>query len=131
MDELKLIAIAEDEEIGKLTLSQEGSHYNDDYDAQIVGVKYHVNFYESLWQESNIYEEDHTYRMIKPAYDTYKKLLKRHGFKSVKLCPDFVDRFEAELDPDYDDHYIPSATNGDYSPSNPWDAPGMSIHDFI
>lgn len=25
----------------------------------------------------------------------------------------------------------PSATNGDYSPSNPWDAPGMSIRDFI
>lgn len=24
-----------------------------------------------------------------------------------------------------------SATNGDYSPSNPWDAPGMSIRDFI
>jgi len=25
----------------------------------------------------------------------------------------------------------PSASNGDYSPSNPWDAPGMSIRDFI
>lgn len=24
-----------------------------------------------------------------------------------------------------------SCTNGDYSPGNPWDAPGMSIHDFI
>ena len=27
--------------------------------------------------------------------------------------------------------YIPSAENGDYSPSNPWDAPGMKISDFI
>ena len=27
--------------------------------------------------------------------------------------------------------YIPSATRGDYSPSNPWDAPGMKISDFI
>ena len=27
--------------------------------------------------------------------------------------------------------YIPSAENGDYSPSNPWDAPGMSKRDFI
>lgn len=27
--------------------------------------------------------------------------------------------------------YTPSATNGDYSPSNPWDAPGMSIRDFL
>lgn len=26
---------------------------------------------------------------------------------------------------------IPSSTAGDYGPSNPWDAPGMSISDFI
>ena len=30
-----------------------------------------------------------------------------------------------------DDEYTPSAENGDYSPSNPWDAPGMSVSDFI
>lgn len=30
-----------------------------------------------------------------------------------------------------DEEYIPSAENGDYSPSNPWDAPGMKISDFI
>ena len=30
-----------------------------------------------------------------------------------------------------DDEYIPSSENGDYSPSCPWDAPGMSIRDFI
>ena len=27
--------------------------------------------------------------------------------------------------------YMPSATNGDYSPSCPWNAPGMSVKDFI
>lgn len=27
--------------------------------------------------------------------------------------------------------YRPSASNGDYSPSHPWDAPGMSIRNFI
>lgn len=33
---------------------------------------------------------------------------------------------------DFDDeNYTPSSTNRDYSPSNPWDAPGMSISDFI
>jgi hypothetical protein len=37
-----------------------------------------------------------------------------------------------ELDDVYeDDEYVPSAENGDYSPSNPWDAPGMSMKDFI
>lgn len=30
-----------------------------------------------------------------------------------------------------EEEYVPSAENGDYSPSNPWDAPGMSINDFI
>ena len=30
-----------------------------------------------------------------------------------------------------DDEYTPSSTNGDYSPSNPWDAPGMKLSDFI
>lgn len=29
------------------------------------------------------------------------------------------------------DDYTPSATRGDYSPSCPWNAPGMSISDFI
>ena len=30
-----------------------------------------------------------------------------------------------------DDDYCPSVTGGDYGPGNPWDAPGMSIRDFI
>lgn len=30
-----------------------------------------------------------------------------------------------------DDEYFASATAGDYGPSNPWDAPGMSIRDFF
>lgn len=29
------------------------------------------------------------------------------------------------------DQYCPSSTAGDYGPGNPWDAPGMSVHDFI
>ncbi len=30
-----------------------------------------------------------------------------------------------------DDDYTPSSTAGDYSPSSPWNAPGMSVRDFI
>lgn len=38
-----------------------------------------------------------------------------------------------QFEPDYknNDEYTPSSTNGDYSPSHPWDAPGMSIKDFL
>lgn len=32
---------------------------------------------------------------------------------------------------EYDKKYIRCATCRDYGPSNPWDAPGMSIRDFI
>ena len=39
---------------------------------------------------------------------------------------------EAEIaNRDEEDYYIPSATHGDYSPSCPWNAPGMSVRDFI
>ena len=34
-------------------------------------------------------------------------------------------------DPFEDDDYTPSCTAGDYGPGNPWDAPGMSVRDFI
>lgn len=40
-------------------------------------------------------------------------------------------RSEDEEECDDDDDYEPSSENGDYGPSNPWDAPGMSVHDFI
>lgn len=30
-----------------------------------------------------------------------------------------------------EDEYCPSCTAGDYSPSCPWNAPGMSVRDFI
>lgn len=35
------------------------------------------------------------------------------------------------LGADKDKEYTPSSTNGDYGPSNPWDAPGMKPSDFI
>ena len=49
--------------------------------------------------------------------------------------PDDV-RSEAELEKAWDalaeqEAYCPSVTGGDYSPSCPWNAPGMSVKDFI
>ncbi|MBD5168943.1 MAG: hypothetical protein HDT20_02280 [Oscillibacter sp.] len=38
-------------------------------------------------------------------------------------------RYRAAADEDTDTP--PSSTGGDYSPANPWDAPGMSVSDFI
>ena len=39
-------------------------------------------------------------------------------------CEDYAEK-------DEDEEYTPSASRGDYSPSCPWNAPGMSISDFI
>lgn len=30
-----------------------------------------------------------------------------------------------------EEDYTPSSTYGDYSPSSPWNAPGMRVDDFI
>lgn len=56
------------------------------------------------------------------------------GYESERCrvcCGLGVDEDDYPEDDDYDDDYCPSSTNGDYSPNNPWDAPGMSVRDFI
>lgn len=45
--------------------------------------------------------------------------------------PHLLDKYEEAEECDEEEYYTPSCTAGDYGPSNPWDAPGMSIHDFI
>jgi hypothetical protein len=49
-----------------------------------------------------------------------------YAYRWFEVPEDFKDEEE-----ECNDEYVPSSTNGDYSPSNPWDAPGMSISDFI
>lgn len=44
---------------------------------------------------------------------------------------DILKQYEIDWDNYEEDEYTPSSTYGDYSPSNPWDAPGMSKQDFI
>ena len=53
-----------------------------------------------------------------------------------EMCDDEKEMVESCQRYEFDDReeeedYCPSATNGDYSPSCPWNAPGMSIRDFI
>lgn len=52
-------------------------------------------------------------------FELVKTILEENGIVEIK---------DVEKD---ENHYTPSSTNGDYGPSNPWDAPGMSIRDFI
>ena len=53
--------------------------------------------------------------------------------ESRRFCEELAEAEAMELynETHWNDDYIPSSTAGDYGPSNPWDAPGMSIRDFI
>ncbi len=46
------------------------------------------------------------------------------------VIPGLIEYTEIIDVPDEEGEYIPSATAGDYSPSCPWNAPGMNIRDF-
>lgn len=69
---------------------------------------------------------------------TCKDCAKRYteGMFGMEPCPVYEEmgdipaclRFAAKEE---EDIYTPSATAGDYSPSCPWNAPGMSVRDFI
>ena len=53
--------------------------------------------------------------------------------ESRRFCEELAER-EAEIlyqELHESDRYCPSSTAGDYGPGNPWNAPGMSISDFI
>ena len=42
-----------------------------------------------------------------------------------------IEQYRNATDEGADNHEAPSSTGGDYSPANPWDAPGMSASDFM
>ena len=42
-----------------------------------------------------------------------------------------MEQYRDAIGEDADSHTVPSSTGDDYSPANPWDAPGMSTSDFI
>ena len=48
----------------------------------------------------------------------------------VNYCIDKIEEQPTAYDIEKE-HYTPSSTAGDYGPSNPWQAPGMSERDFF
>ncbi len=42
-----------------------------------------------------------------------------------------VEQYKEVTGEDADNHAVPFSTGGDYSSANPWDAPGMSVSNFI
>ncbi len=42
-----------------------------------------------------------------------------------------MEQYKDATGKDANNHTVPSCTGGDYSPANPWDAPGMGVSDFV
>lgn len=88
--------------------------YDDDYE-NVIGKQEAVVIWEYSGHEGYLFARD-----SKVGYDDEE---------------DQEDTYPDEEDIMYDDladsNYTPSSTRGDYSPSNPWDAPGMSMRDFL
>ena len=68
------------------------------------------------------------YYMVENCMDYEMATTEEEEIETAKHCPKYEYGTPDCLN---DEDYCPSSTNGDYSPSNPWDAPGMSIKDFI
>lgn len=64
---------------------------------------------------------------------TFDRYLKDEAGDWYEIWTDYEGdyRWDISEEEDDDEEYTPSATHGDYSPSCPWNAPGMSISDFI
>lgn len=56
------------------------------------------------------------------------KKTKQILYENLEMISDIRETIENDEE-EY--HNIRSSTNGDYGPSNPWNAPGMSVKDFI
>ena len=66
--------------------------------------------------------------MIECCYGYEISTTEAEEIENAKDCPKYEEGTPTCLGPD---EYCPSASAGDYSPSSPWNAPGMSKSMFI
>lgn len=102
------------------------------YELQKVNIKETLERVIEIPDPDNSLTNEEAEQIASEMYDSSEVILDASDVKSLEIT---VLEDEADKEQEYgeigDYHYIPSATAGDYSPSHPWDAPGMSIHDFI
>ena len=87
--------------------------------------KFHATYKEEY---DNLDDFDIVCTTFSTAYYFFTTEVKRRGYENVMVCEDFNDYF-----PSYDEYEedCEMEYEKDYGPSNPWDAPGMKISDFI
>lgn len=86
---------------------------------------------QDVWNHLDAQQKSYiTAEMIDDVIAEYRYLLRKDYYWEDAVC-EAIDNICYDPDEEDDDEYIPSSSNGDYSPSNPWDAPGMKLSDFI
>ena len=87
--------------------------YDDDYN-EVIGQQESVVIWEYSGHEGYLFARDSRIGEDEDAYED-----------------DYMDAYEEYEEASRRGDRTPSSTAGDYSPSNPWDAPGMSMRDFL
>ncbi len=114
-------------------------YHQDDYFADIP-ADVEENIFATMltmWNKNPVFFNDFTWRDIQREEKLFRLL--EENKDEDEMTPeekDLYDEFIANLygppfDEEETEEYRPSATAGDYSPNTPWNAPGMSVRDFI
>lgn len=117
-------------------------------------IKHRTHTYHVAYENDYIDDYHITFNCFENAYDFFKRELKEHGFSEVKISEDFSDydpnRYIEEEPMTREEEYAEACfaescgeylpmqmykekyhIEEEYSATNPWNAPGMSIKDFI
>ena len=81
-----------------------------------------MKYWTGCRETGDFIEQFDTYHEATDAIMEYEEEDRKDGIYSEEFYSVMNDNHE---------EYRPSATAGDYSPSSPWNAPGMSVRDFI
>ena len=111
-------------------VSEDWQAYLNDYACRIITKEEDI---KSVRFDYEFLGDEYFDEWIDSLRDDLNKTPEELAEESRIACEEMAEREAEELYDELhgDDYYCPSCTAGDYSPSNPWNAPGMSIRDFI
>jgi len=93
---------------------------------------YHYENYKDAEELVRALTEDCESINYQNDYGTWRyEYVIEENFESEDEYEGYVEYWERMEMRSDESNYCPSSTTGDYSPSCPWNAPGMSVKDFI
>jgi hypothetical protein len=114
------------------------------YDFDHCVVEYIAKADAEMVADEAEWEQKHDRKLYNIDDDGYMVLdevgLHKKNWINKEARDEYLSEWAFELDEELgalaaefisEERYTPSSTAGDYSPGNPWDAPGMSVKDFI